>query len=177
MIRAISARIDSTPTLGKNFVNLMAKRLISSAALLFMVLVLAACGSRAPRLEPPRVKLVSLLVQDGTRFNLDLRVSNPAARQMLVDRINLTVSIDGQALPALKPDFGGTLPALGEELLTVSGELPAAVVERLTPLTEGSRSQLALTISGEVWHSDGLKFEVDESSWLSATPGRPWQFR
>ncbi len=138
---------------------------------------LCACGSRAPKLEPPRVKLVTMAVTDQTRFDLDLRLSNPAARQIAIDAIELTISIDGQALPAIALDFSGKLPALGEELLSSSGDLPTAVAQRLKPLVEGNRSQLKLAISGQVFHSGGEDFEVDESSWLSATPGRPWQFR
>ncbi len=139
--------------------------------------MLAACGSRAPKLEPPRVKLVSLVVEDQQRFDVDLRLSNPAARPMTVDDIRLEVSIDGAALPALAPDFTGVLPALGEELLSVSGRLPESVASRLAPLAEGRRSQLPLEITGVVLHSGGLSFDVGQTGWVSATPGRPWQFR
>ena len=138
---------------------------------------LAACGSRAPKLEPPRVKLVSLVVEDQRRFDVDLRLSNPAARSMTVDRVRLELTIDGETLPPLAPEFTGVLPALGEELLSVSGRLPASVAGRLAPLAEGRRSQLPLEISGEVQHSGGMSFDVEQNGWRSATPGRPWQFR
>ncbi|MFK7957857.1 MAG: hypothetical protein AB8B96_17290 [Lysobacterales bacterium] len=140
-------------------------------------LTLGACGSRPPKLEPPRVKLVSLAVQDQSRFTLDLRLSNPAARQIHIDRIELSVTINGAEIPALSPEFSGLLPALGEELLSTEGALPSAVVEALRPLTERQRSQLPLSITGRVFHSGGEQFDVDEASWLSPTPGRPWQFR
>lgn len=150
---------------------------LARLVLLGAALALAACGSRAPRLEPPRVKLVALAVQDQSRFDLDLRLSNPAARQMNVNRVRLEIRIDGEPLAPVEPEFSGMLPALGEELLSVSGELPEAVIRQLRPLAEGRRSQLPLEISGEVLHSDGMSFDVEQSGWLSATPGRPWQFR
>ncbi len=140
-------------------------------------LLISACGSRPPKLEPPRVKLVSLAIQDQSRFILDLRLSNPAARQIQIDRIELTVTVDGADFPLISPDFNGLLPALGEELLSTEGSLPAVIIKALEPLNDRKRSQLALSISGSVFHSDGDRFEVKESSWLSPTPGRPWQFR
>ncbi|MEM9532655.1 MAG: LEA type 2 family protein [Pseudomonadota bacterium] len=154
------------------------RSLIPLLSCLTLALLVSSCGGKKVRLEPPRARLASLEVEPETRaFVARFRLSNPAARQLPLDAVALRLAVDGRDLAPLEPDFSGEIPALGEELFRVEGTLDAAAVDSLRRLVDRQVSQLPLKISGEVRHSGDQRFDVDESGWLSPTPGRPWQFR
>lgn len=146
--------------------------------LIVLSLLMAGCGSKPPRLEPPGIKLVDLrFTPDQADFELRVRLSNPVPRAMPIGRVQFKVSVDEKELGQFEPAFTGELASLGEEVLTVTGDGSAAVLSALARLNSGDVSRLPLEITGQVVDDAGREYKLRREGWLSATPGRPWSYR
>ncbi len=146
--------------------------------LLLSVLLLTACGPRAPKLEPPALRIVELQLVPDETVEVWLRVRNPVAATLPARRLTFSLELDGQNLGRFDPPFDLKVPALGNELIQVEAPARAGVAALLKRLEAGELNRIAYSIEGELAHGDGkATLPVAARGWLSPTPGKPGSFR
>jgi LEA14-like dessication related protein len=88
------------------------------AAVLAAILILAACASLAPKLEPPRLEVTGVSFVGGDlarqQIGLKVHVSNPNARSIAVQRIDYGIALAGTDFARGTTAAPFTLPASGE---------------------------------------------------------------
>jgi len=89
--------------------------------------LLAACGSSPPRLQPPALRIVELELAADDTVRIRLRVRNPVAATLPADRLDFTLSIDERELGRFSPPFDLDVPPLGIELIEVQTPSPPAI--------------------------------------------------
>ena len=103
-------------------------------ALLAGVAVLAACGD-GPRLKPPRVAVESVRLErvTGTEatFVVTLNVANPNAREIAVDAIDASVTIEEVPVGIATLRSPLRLPANGEAIATLQARAGLSAVLRV----------------------------------------------
>ncbi len=97
-----------------------------SWAIAAVALALAACASVGPggrTLEPPQVTLADLEFRDlgllEQRLGLVLRLSNPNEVSLPLDGLKVSLVVDGEPFATGLSNENVTVPALGEERVTV----------------------------------------------------------
>ncbi len=149
-----------------------------SLTLMLSGLILAACGARAPQLQPPALRIVELELADDDTVEIRLRIRNPVAATLPADRLEFTLLIDERELGRFSPPFDLDVPGLGNELVTVETPSPPAISDLLRRVTAGERARAPYRIEGELVHSDGQStLPIESRGWLSPTPGKPGSFR
>jgi LEA14-like dessication related protein len=87
------------------------------AAVLAAILILAACASLAPKLEPPRLEVTGVSFVGGDlarqQIGLKVHVSNPNARSIAVQRIDYGIALAGTDFARGTTAAPFTLPASG----------------------------------------------------------------
>lgn len=147
--------------------------------LLLPALLVAACGPRAPKLEPPALRIVELQLGAEETVEVWVRVRNPVAATLPARRLTFALVLDGQDLGRFDPPFDLKVPALGNELIRVEAPARAGVVALLRRLEAGELNRVEYSIEGELTHGDDGKsrLPVAARGWLSPTPGKPGSFR
>ena len=150
-------------------------------ATIVCLLMLCACGPRKPDLEAPTVRVIELTLsapQSMAKQNFDmrLRVRNTTEAVLPAHQLSLNFSLDGMAVAQFGPEVTIDIPALGSEVIQVSGQLESNLVARLARLMRGNRSQIPYTLEGQV-DAAGRILDVRYEGWLNATPGKPGSFR
>lgn len=101
----------------------LAMHSLSRFALLVLVLVLGACVTTSEKYDPPKVDLVGLeplQSADGKpRFNVKLRVVNPNDRDITIKGAYYEISVEGHELFTGASDGSRTIPAYGENTVTL----------------------------------------------------------
>jgi LEA14-like dessication related protein len=112
----------------------------------------------------------------GQPFSMRLRVRNTTEAILPAHLLSLKFSLDGMAVAQFNPEVIVDVPALGSEVIPVSGQIEAALVGQLARLMRGNRSQIPYTLEGQV-DAAGRILQVRYEGWLNATPGKPGSFR
>jgi LEA14-like dessication related protein len=109
-------------------------RTVARFVLLTGVAVLAACAD-TPRLEAPRVSVESVRLEriTGTeaRFDVNLNLSNPNAREIAVDAIDANVTIDDVPVGSATLKSPLRLPASGSATTTLQARAGLSAVLRI----------------------------------------------
>jgi LEA14-like dessication related protein len=109
-------------------------RVVARVVLLTGVAVLAACAD-TPRLEAPRVSVESVRLEriTGTeaRFDVNLNLSNPNAREIAVDAIDANVTIDDLPVGSATLKSPLRLPASGSATTTLQARAGLSAVLRI----------------------------------------------
>jgi LEA14-like dessication related protein len=121
--------------------------------------LLGGCAA-LPRLEAPKLSVVSLKLQSADifsqRLQVRMRVLNPNARELPVKGINFRIEVNGTELGQGLMNAPFLVPALGEaEFDTqVTANLAGAVLRLLT--RRDSRDDIEYRLTGEVSLSSGF---------------------
>jgi LEA14-like dessication related protein len=110
-----------------------------------LAVALAACAT-APRLEPPRVVVDSVRIDriTGTEasFVVTLNLSNPNARDVAVDAIDLSVAVEGVPIGGATLDAPLRLPANGNAMAILRARSGLAAVLRVAAeITQRTQEQ------------------------------------
>jgi LEA14-like dessication related protein len=99
-------------------------RTIPAIAILAIGLLLAGCAGLGKPLEPPRVSLADIRVEDfsgfETVFQIQLRVINTNDVDLKVKGIEAELEINGQSFAAGVSNTPVKIPSFGTELVTVA---------------------------------------------------------
>ena len=99
-------------------------RTIPAIAILAIGLLLAGCAGLGKPLEPPRVSLADIRVEDfsgfETVFQIQLRVINTNDVDLKVKGIEAELEINGQPFAAGVSNSPAKIPSFGTELVTVT---------------------------------------------------------
>jgi LEA14-like dessication related protein len=130
--------------------------LLSAAAALPL---LSGCAA-LPKLEAPRLSLVSLKLQSADifsqRLQLRMRVQNPNARELPVEGISYRVELDGAELGQGLTNQPFIVPAMGEAEFDVqfTANLAGTLARLLS--RRGSRDSVEYRLVGKVALSSGF---------------------
>ncbi len=128
------------------------------------LLVLAGCSSLAPRLEAPKLSIVSVELVKGELFEQRLRarmrVQNPNDRELAVKGITYTIELGGEELGRGLSGSSFTVPRLGEAEfdMIVTANLAGALLKLAGRAEKQGRVPGALDyrIVGKVQLASGL---------------------
>ncbi|MCU0560061.1 MAG: LEA type 2 family protein [Desulfobacterales bacterium] len=116
-----------------------------AAAACGAILALMGCAGIGKRLEPPRISLADIRVQQSsgleTAFMLQLRVINPNDVDLEVRAVSLDLEINGQPFASGAASNPVTVPAYGSNLVEV--QTYSSVIRMLT-------SMIGILPSGEI---------------------------
>ena len=123
-----------------------------------VTLLLAACGPLNPRFDPPEVTLEALrimrIVDAKADLSIGLRVYNPNAYALPVQRVEFEVTIDGRPAATSRSARIETLPARGDAMVDLSGRVDVgAIATALMRL--GSQLPIDYTLKGTITLTDG----------------------
>jgi len=148
---------------------------IARIPLLIAASVLAACAG-APRVAPPRVAVESVRLEriTGTeaRFDVMLNLTNPNARELAVDAIDASVTIDNVPVGTATLKEPLRLPANGEATATLQARAGLAAVLRLAAdfaqraqeqKGSGQPTQVRYAVSGTAILEGGLSIPFSRS--------------
>ena len=100
------------------------KRLVPAIAILIIGLLLAGCAGLGKPLEPPRVSLADIRVENFTGFEtvfqIQLRVINTNDVDLNVKGLEAELEINGQSFAAGVSNTPVKIPSFGTELVTVA---------------------------------------------------------
>lgn len=132
------------------------RRFVVSCALALPLLA----GCALPRLEAPRLSIVSMRLQSADifsqRLHLRMRVLNPNARELPVKGISYRVEVNGTEVGQGLANKPFVVPALGEAEFDVqmTANLAGALARLL--LRGGSQDSLEYRLVGDVSLSSGF---------------------
>jgi LEA14-like dessication related protein len=143
--------------------------------------LLAACGSRAPRLEKPGIQIVELTMNrpgeaHAQGYDLIVRVRNTSEIEMVVSDFEFELLLDGGTAGSHTASIDLPIPALSNENVQVSGQISQQQAQSLISLQGGRRGQMPYALEG-VLSSQGRSFELVYQGWLSRSPGKSGSFR
>jgi LEA14-like dessication related protein len=99
-------------------------RLVPAIAILFPGLLLAGCAGIGKPLEPPRVSLADIRVEEftgfETHFQIQLRVINTNDVDLNVKGIEAELEVNGQSFAAGVSNTPVKIPSFGTELVTIA---------------------------------------------------------
>ncbi len=141
-------------------------------------LLLSTCGSRAPQLQPPTLRIVELQLRPDQTIQIQLRVRNPVAATLPARGMDFSLWLEERELGRFSPPFRLDVPALGNELIEFEARSRPEIGQLLAQLEAGERARVEYRIEGELTHGDGKStLPLDSRGWLSPTPGKPGSFR
>ncbi|MEP6943813.1 MAG: LEA type 2 family protein [Betaproteobacteria bacterium] len=130
----------------------------TAAATIVGALAIAACVQLNPRFDPPEVALESLkilrIVDARADMSIGLRVYNPNAYVLSVDRLEFEVAIDGRTAASGRSTHVGDLPARGDASVDIAGRVDVGAVATAL-MTLGSQLPIDYTMKGSVTLTDG----------------------
>ncbi|MEX0958545.1 MAG: LEA type 2 family protein [Burkholderiales bacterium] len=138
---------------------------------LCLAAVIAGCGGkRAPRPEPLRVTLVSIMpVEVGVleqRYAVRLRVQNPRPYNVPLDGVTVDIAINGRHFARGVGRLSEVVPAFEEQLVDISAvSTTATVVARIGDLQRATGQEFRYRLDGRFYNAaaDGYNGFVHSS--------------
>ena len=146
------------------------------SALAFLLL-LPACGYRPKKpLAPPRVTITGLRRESG-QWLLKLRLQNLVEADMWLDRLELQLEIAGQQLSISRGPPMNVLPSLATDVVEQPIAISPAAAAAIAAATANGLSA-AYSLKGFAYTAEPKRrFDVEQEGYLSAVPGREWEYR
>lgn len=123
---------------------------------LLFVLLLSACSALGPKLETPRLSIVSanLVSADvfSQQFNIRVHVANPNDRELPIKGIDYQLFLEGDSFAEGVSNAPFVVPALGEKEFDMSlrTNFVSSIGRLLSRLESSNRNQVRYSISGKV---------------------------
>ena len=155
-----------------------AGRARSLGVALALALALVGCGARAPKLQPPAMRISELHLDAAGKIDVRLRVRNPVATTLPADQLEFSIRLDEYDLGSFRPDFDLDIPALGNEVIQITTESRQEISDLLRRLEARELARVSYLIEGElILRESQSTLAVSSRGWLSPTPGKPGSFR
>ena len=137
-----------------------------------LAILLAACGGDGivKRINPPVASVQQLRAAPDGNWSLMLRVNNFSTVPMRFERIDASLSVDGNADVPVAATLGFDIPGQSAEVVAVTVRGNATI-----EATRAFDYHLEGTITTSAPDDDSFEFEKD--SRLSPVPGIPGEFR
>ncbi len=126
------------------------------AALVVLLLSLAGCASMGPKLEAPRLTLVSVGMMSADvfsqQFRVRLHVQNPNDRDIPVKGIDYEIFLEGDSFAEGVANEPFVVPALGEREfdMTVRTNFVSSIGRLLSRMNGRDGNKINYTITGKV---------------------------
>lgn len=141
-----------------------------------VVMLLAACGSRLTRGEPPFVSIQSIeTTPEG--LALRLRVRNVNELPIPLGAMRFSLNLESTELVRFDGPRSGSVIANGAETLSFELDPTEAGLGLLASLAAGEVANLAYAIEGEIRTPDGEGLRFEGEGRIYPVPGRNGQFR
>jgi LEA14-like dessication related protein len=146
-----------------------------------LVLLVAACASFGPRIEPPKVSVTDVRLDrlEGTDawFVAQVILDNPNDREIAVSSLDATLAIEGETVATAALTTPVTLPANGSapaEIAARTGmdRVLRAVASAMTRLGTITTPSLHYALEGTAKLSNGLQVPFRRTGELGARPAR-----
>ena len=144
--------------------------------LLLLACGLAACSSKIVRNEPPLAQITSWTIA-GSVLKADLNLRNVNEEELVLNGVQLTVSLEDTELVSHQQSLDASIPASGFESVQLDMTPTAAGLNALRALEQGEYSSLAYTLEGHVLTSGSGKLQFKREGHIYPMPGRPGRFR
>ena len=120
----------------------------------FLILMMIGCAGMGQRLEPPRVKLATIRVQEfnvlETVFEVQLRVFNTNDSALQVRGLECELEINGQPFAIGVSDADVEIPSYGTQLLPLNVYASVFDIIKSVQGLQKHQEQLTYQISGKV---------------------------
>jgi LEA14-like dessication related protein len=132
---------------------------VRALTICFAVLGLSGCSLFVPRLEPPRLSVVSVEFQKGALWQQKLRVrmhvDNPNDRVLPIKGITYTLDVNGQEFAHGESAAAFVVPASGEAEfdMNMTANMAGTIISLLS---HGTDSSVEYHLVGRVSLSEGL---------------------
>lgn len=153
---------------------------LSIAVLLFTVIALTACASRATRsgliyrVNPPGASLQYLTIAEDGSARAQLRLENFSTVPTLFGRVDLMVFVDGRPAGRVDVDAAVELPPLKGDAIDVAVSMPADLA---LGLRRGNR-EIRYRLEGVLFTTEPRsRTPIEFDSRLTPVPGRHGEFR
>ena len=124
---------------------------------LFAIVLLSACSALGPKLETPRLRLVSasLVSADvfSQQFNIRVHVANPNDRDLPIKGIDYQLFLEGDSFAEGVSNAPFVVPARGEKEfdLSLRTNFVSSIGRLLSRLESSNRKQVRYAIDGKVF--------------------------
>ncbi len=152
-----------------------ALRAAASTAVLAL-LVLAACGAKLVKNQPPFVQ-VSSWRSDATALHVDLRIRNVNDTALEIQRLRLEIVLRDSPLLTYDAPYRADVAANGFEVLNLQFSAAGDSIDLLAELESGVVNSLPYSLEGSVETAAGKKLKFDHQGHVYAVPGKPGHFR
>lgn len=151
---------------------------IGRCALIVLFAILSGCSALAPKIETPRLMLVSAAMTSGDIFSqtflLRMHVQNPNDRELPINGIDYQLFLEGDSFAEGVTDRPFVVPALGETEfdLTVQTNFVSSIGRLLSRLN--GKDKVQYVIEGKVLTDIGMfkKVPFRESGTVDLTTMR-----
>jgi LEA14-like dessication related protein len=120
---------------------------------IFAMLLVAACTSVAPRIEPPEVTLenvrVKRIVDNRAEISVELKLFNPNSMTLPVKAVDYEVTLDGRPAANGHTVRVDTLPPRGEGKVELAGRVDVGAIAT-SMMALGSQLPVAYALRGTV---------------------------
>ncbi|HEY6644727.1 LEA type 2 family protein [Povalibacter sp.] len=133
---------------------------LRSWSLLWVLACLSACSAMAPKLETPRLTIISVAMTSGDifsqNFRVNLNVQNPNDRDLPIKGIEYRLFLQGDSFAEGTSARSFTVPANGETEfdMTVRTNFVSSVGRLLTRL--GGKKTVEYVLEGKVMLASGM---------------------
>jgi len=140
--------------------------------------LLSACGGNLREVygERPQVSIDGLERQeDGVVVELAVRNVNDEA--LVLERISITVGLDGRSFASGDRELALSVSARGREIVRLALPADGAGLERLEALSTGKVQRLPWSLEVRLGLADIRDRRTRSEGWLYRVPGQPNRFR
>jgi LEA14-like dessication related protein len=138
------------------FKALLALARSRAAVVLAVLLPLAGCATMAPKLEPPRLTVVSIGMVSADifsqQFRVRLHVQNPNSRSIPIKAIDYELFLEGDSFAEGNASEPFVVPARGENEfdMTVRTNFVSSIGRLLSRMNGRDNSKVSYAIAGKV---------------------------
>ena len=157
-------------------------RFLPATALVALALLLAACAGGGPvrRVSEPAANVQQLTVQADGSWLVDVRIDNFSSVPMRFERVDLAMTIAGQAATSLQASPSLTIGPESADVASLPFSPSAQARLRIADALAARRS-VAYTLAGrlDAVPEDGGRrsFDIDRQSAMTPVPGLPGVLR
>lgn len=152
----------------------MNKRLLT--LLLVSACILAACGSRQVRNQPPLAQITSWTVA-GEELRVELHLRNVNEEPLPLFGVQLSLRLGEVQLASHWQTLDESVAASGFESIPLSMTATGEGLREFQALQEGAKRSLPYTLEGYVLTSSDRELRFLREGHIYTVPGRPGQFR
>jgi LEA14-like dessication related protein len=149
---------------------------ISTMTIIFVGILLSACGPRLVRGQSPYVSIQGIEL-DGENLVLGLHVQNINDVDIEASSVRFTLDLDGEQLVSYDAASNASVIANGTETLRFESRASERGRSLLESLERGDVQNLEYSISGEINSADEGSLSFSGDGRIYPVPGRPGEFR